>query len=85
MLTFALGALGWMVTHPYAGIPLAILGWALFVTASPYRQCRWCKNRRPGRRCWRCKGARQSRRLGAGLVHRVRLSLVRAWQERGQQ
>ena len=34
---------GWMIAHPYAGIPLVILGWGLFVLIKPYRTCRWCK------------------------------------------
>lgn len=39
------------------------------------------RTRRP-RRCWRCKGTRLTRRLGARHVHRVRLSLGQAWNER---
>ena len=65
-----------------AVILLAIVGRAAFVYFSPYRECRWCRNRRPGRRCWRCKGTRLTRRLGAGQAHKVRLSLQQAWQER---
>lgn len=61
---------------------LAILGRAVFVYFSPYRVCRWCRNRRPGRRCWRCKGTRRTRRFGAKQVHKVRLSLLQAWEER---
>ena len=38
--------------------------------------------RRRKRRCWRCKGTRLTRRLGARHVHRVRLALRQAWQER---
>ncbi len=39
----------------------------------------------PGRRrrCWRCKGTRLTRRWGAFHVHKVRLSLIQAWAERG--
>ncbi len=61
---------------------LAVLGRAVFVYFSPYRACRWCEGRRRGRRCWRCKGTRQTRRLGARHVHKVRLSLLQAWDER---
>lgn len=65
-----------------AVVLLVILAWAVFVHLSPYRECRWCKNRRPGRRCWRCKGTRLTRRLGAKQVHKVKLSLQQAWDER---
>ena len=60
---------------------LAILGWAVFAYFSPYRECRWCKGRKG--RCWRCKGSRRTRRPGAWAVHKVRLSLLQAWDERG--
>jgi len=65
-----------------AVILLALLGWGVFVYFSPYRECRWCRNRRLGRRCWRCKGTRLTRRLGARQVHKVKLSLLQAWDER---
>ena len=39
--------------------------------------------RRPRGRCWRCGGKRLTRRLGAWHMHKVRDSLVRAWEERG--
>ena len=65
-----------------AVIGLAVLARAVFVYISPYRTCRWCENRRSGRRCWRCKGTRQVRRIGAKTVHKVRLSLLQAWEER---
>ena len=61
---------------------LAVLAWSVFVYVSPYRPCRWCQDRRPGRGCWRCKGARMTRRLGAKQVHKVKLSLQQAWEER---
>jgi hypothetical protein len=62
---------------------LAILGRAVFVYCSPYRVCRWCRDRRPGRRCWRCKGTKQTRRIGAKTVHKMKLSVQQAWEERG--
>lgn len=65
---------------PLAGL-LAVLGWALFVLVSPYRPCRWCRGHKG--RCWRCKGRRLTRRLGAYHVHKVKLSLLQAWDERG--
>jgi hypothetical protein len=66
-----------------AVVLLAVLAWAVFVHFRPYRECRWCRNRRrPGRRCWRCKGTRLTRRLGAQQVHKVKLSLLQAWEER---
>ena len=56
---------------------------ALFVLVSPYRECRWCRNNARRRRgCWRCKGTKLTRRFGAWPVHKVKLSLVRAWDER---
>lgn len=61
---------------------LAILAWAVFVHFSPDRECRWCRNRRIGRRCWRCKSTRRTWRLGARQVHKVKLSLLQAWDER---
>ena len=84
LATFLLAVLAvllWMVTHPLAGIPLAVLAWALFVLVKPYRTCLWCKNKKG--RCWRCKGRKLTRRPGAYHVHKVKLSLLRAWTERG--
>jgi hypothetical protein len=65
-----------------AVILLASLGWSLVVYVSPYRECRWCRERRNGRRCWRCKGTRLTRRLGSKQIHKVGLSLRQAWEER---
>ncbi len=65
-----------------AVILLAVLGRAVFVYFSPYRECRWCRGRRRGRRCWRCKGTKLTRRLGARQVHKARLSLLQARDER---
>jgi hypothetical protein len=71
-------------------ILLAVLVWAVFVYCSPYRPCRWCADRRrPGRaagaaraRCWRCKGTRMTRRLGSRVVHKMKLAVQQAWEER---
>lgn len=63
-------------------ILLAVLARAVFVHFSPYRTCRWCRNRKRGRRCWRCKGTKLTGRLGAKTVHKVKLSLQQAWEER---
>jgi hypothetical protein len=83
-----------------AVILLAVLGRAVFLYFSPYRQCRWwsgggvvggrvfsrAAGHRPRprrkRRCRRCKGTRLTRRLGAKRVHKVKLSLHQAWEER---
>ncbi len=66
-----------------AAVLLAVAAWAVFVFFSPYRKCRWCQVfGRLRLRCRRCKGAKLTRRLGAGHVHRVRLSLRQAWDER---
>lgn len=70
-----------MVLHLIAVGLLGLLGWAVFVNASGYRECRWCKGKR-GVRCWRCKGTKLTRRFGARLVHKVKLSLLQAWAER---
>ena len=40
-------------------------------------------SRRRKRGCWRCKGTRLTRHLGAYHVHKVRLALIRAREERG--
>jgi hypothetical protein len=83
VLADALRVLWWLAVRPLAGVPLGILGWAVFVLVSPYRTCRWCKRKKGGRpSCWRCKGTRLSRRLGAYHVHKVKLSLQQAWEER---
>jgi hypothetical protein len=47
---------------------LAVLIRAVFVYFSPYRECRWCRGRR----------------LGARQVHKVKLSLLQAWDEMRQ-
>jgi hypothetical protein len=39
--------------------------------------------RRRKRRCWRCRGTKLTRRWGAFHVHKVKLSLLQAWDERG--
>ena len=85
-----------------AVVLLVILGRAVLVFFSPYRECRWCRpggliggslpariaghepgrRRRRGRSCWRCRRTKQTRRLGAKHVHKVRLSLLQAWEER---
>jgi len=40
--------------------------------------------RRPRRkrRCWRCKGTRMTRRLGSKTVHKMKLAVQQAWEER---
>jgi hypothetical protein len=62
-----------------------IAGRGVYVYLKPYRECRWCRpgRRRRGARCWRCHGTRLTRRLGAWHAHKIRDSLQRAWQERG--
>ena len=62
---------------------LGVAGWAVFVFFSPYRKCRWCALFKRFRlRCRRCKGSKLTRRLGAKQVHKVKLSLLQAWDER---
>lgn len=66
-----------------AVVLLAILAWSVFVYFSPERECRWCRNRRrKSRRCWRCGRTRRTWRLGARQVHKVKMSLRQAWEER---
>lgn len=66
-----------------AVVLLAVAARAVFVYFSPYRACRWCAVFAYVRmRCGRCKGTRLTRRLGARQVHKVRLSLRQAWEER---
>jgi len=57
----------------------------------PYRRCRWCKDKRStmariarlgGSRCRRCHESKLTRRFGAYHVHKVKLSLLQAWDER---
>ncbi len=97
-----LDVIPWGIAHPVAGVPLAILGWVLFVLVKGYRRCRWCRpgglvfgsiiarlaghvpERRRSAGCWRCKGTRLTRHLGAYHVHKVKLSLMQAWEERGE-
>ena len=33
--------------------------------------------------CWRCRNTKVTRRWGAYHVHKVKLSLIQAWDERG--
>lgn len=67
---------------------LGVLAWGVFVFFKPYRPCTWCdgkgmRGKRRKRRCWRCKGKRDIRRIGAKQVHKLKLSLIQAWDERG--
>jgi hypothetical protein len=62
---------------------VGVLGWLVFVYFSPYRKCRWCETfARCRLRCRRCKGSKLTRRLGAKLIHKAKLSLLQAWAER---
>jgi hypothetical protein len=38
--------------------------------------------KRKRRSCWRCKNDKLTRRWGAFHVHKVKLSLIQAWEER---
>ena len=82
----ALLTLAW-AAHGLGGALLAAPGLAVVWLASrwlwPYKPCPKCDGtgRNPGSNtkrhgdCRRCKGARRVRRLGAGHVHRLRLSI----------
>jgi ribosomal protein L37AE/L43A len=62
---------------------VSLAGWAAFVHFSPEHVCPWCRGARKRRRgCWRCGGTGKTWRLGARLVHKVKLALLRAWDER---
>ena len=64
-------------------ILLAVAGRAAFVYFRPERECRWCQAfARLHLRCRRCKGSKRTWRLGARHVHKVKLSLRQAWEER---
>ena len=66
-----------------AAVLIGVTAWSVFVLFSPYRTCRWCRNRKKrGRSCWRCKGTRLTRRAGSRHIHKVKLSLRQAWEER---
>jgi hypothetical protein len=77
------------ITGALAVLLVLIAVRGLFVLIWPYKTCGWCKNRRQHPRpwnrrgCWFCGSTRMRRRLGAGLVHKVKLSLIQAWDERG--
>lgn len=61
-----------------------LLGWVLFVHASPYKPCGWCRRKKPGRRCWRCGGHRELPRLGSVYVRRAKVAArnqIREWRE----
>lgn len=70
-----------MLTLIAAGLTF-ILARGIFVLVSPYRECRWCRGKPRRRGCWRCNGKRLTRRFGAYHVHKVKLSLLQAWDER---
>jgi hypothetical protein len=66
-----------------AFVLVAVVAWAVFVYASPERECRWCPAfGRLHLRCWRCRGTRCTWRLGARKVHELKLSLQQARAER---
>jgi hypothetical protein len=78
-----------VIIEGLAALLTAIAARGLFLLACPYKTCGWCRDRRERRRpwnrgaCWFCGNTRLRRRAGAGLVHKVKLSLIRAWDERG--
>ena len=59
--------------------PGGFLGGSLLARMSGHKPRRSRK-----RRCWRCKRTKRTWRLGARQVHKVKLSLLQAWEERGQ-
>ena len=66
-----------------AVILLAVLGWAVFVYFSPYRECRWCAwPHAAAAAAGAARDRKLTRRIGAKHVHKVKLSLQQAWQER---
>jgi hypothetical protein len=79
-----LGILGWgLYAHfcPYRPCrwcrPGGLIGGSTAARLAGYKP-----ERKPGGQCWRCKRTRLTRRLGAYHVHKARLSLIQAWEER---
>ena len=70
-----------MIFHvAFAVLALAVTR-LIWVHFHPYKDCRWCRDKRRGARCWRCHRRRQVRRLGAWHTHKLALSLREAWAE----
>jgi len=66
---------------PYRGCRWCRPG-GLYFGSVPARIIGHKRRPRRKRRCWRCKGSRQTRRIGARTAHKIRLSLLQAWEER---
>jgi hypothetical protein len=81
VLLAILGRAAFMYFKPYRPCrwcrPGGLLGGSLPARLAGHKP----KRRRRG--CWRCKGRKLTRRWGAYHVHKVKLSLLQAWDERG--
>jgi hypothetical protein len=81
MLLAVLGRAVFLYLRPYRECRWCrrggLLGGSLLARAAGHQP-----GRRRKRRCWRCKGTRLTRRIGARQVHKVRLSLQQASEER---
>ena len=81
ILTFIFGTPGWMITHPLGGVPLAVLGYIVFVLVRPKTRCGCVRrNRRAG--CGRCKGTGVRFRRSTRLIHAGALLAWRTWRAR---
>ena len=86
ILAVLLGRVLWTFIKPYRMCrwcrPGGLIGGSILFrlagTSVPLR-------RRSRGTCWRCKGRRLTRRLGAYHAHKLRLSLIQAWAERGDE
>lgn len=80
------------MTHHVLILAVVIVGYLLFVYASPFGRCPRCRGRgvlingSKAKPCPRCKGARRQQRLGSRTVHRtvrmIRAELARSRKEK---
>jgi hypothetical protein len=78
ILAFILATPGWMITHPVAGVPLALLAWTAFVLARPKTRC-GCVRRKRRAGCPRCNGTGMRFRRSTRLIHAGALLAWKLW------
>jgi len=81
-LAVVLGRVLWAFIKPYRTCRWCRPG-GLIGGSVPFRLAGYKPGPRRNAQCWRCKGRRLTRRLGAYHAHKLRLSLIQAWDERG--